>query len=427
MNTNLSRIVRSAAGQYKIFHTVLFILLLSILSAEGKTLAVGKTRPIKSIQKAINLANNGDTVLVDPGIYKERNILLQKSIVLKGINFPVLDGEGKYEIISVKARHATIEGFKLQHSGRSEMRDMGALNIYDSYKVTAINNILDDTNFGIYVQNSKNCTIKDNSITAYGKNEVQSGNGINCWRSDSLLIIGNTIKGHRDGIYFEFVTESLVWRNLSTKNIRYGIHFMFSHHDTYIGNVFEDNESGVAVMYTNNIHMYNNHFLNNWGDAAYGILLKDITDSDISGNHFTKNTVGIHMEGCSRINLYNNSFYDNGWAVKIQASCDNNDFNRNNFQGNTFDIGTNGSLVLNTFNGNYWDKYEGYDLNRDRTGDVAYHPVSMYSMIIDSNPAALMLFRSLIVSLLDRSEKILPGVTPEDLKDKKPLMKSLPL
>src|SRR5690606_11104991 len=175
----------------------------------------------------------------------------------------------------------------------------------------------------------------------------------------------NKIKGHRDGLYFEFVKHSLIWRNVSTKNVRYGIHFMFSNYNTYIGNVFERNEAGVAVMYSKKIHMYNNHFLNNWGDAAYGILLKDITDSDISGNYFTKNTVGIHMEGCSRIKLYRNVFSNNGWAVKIQASCDNNDFTRNNFLGNTFDIGTNGSLVLNTFTGNYWDKYEGYDLHRD--------------------------------------------------------------
>lgn len=412
-------------SKYLILSTIFFFL--TILSIEAKTIAVGKSKPIKSIQKAIDIAKNGDTVLIDAGIYKQGHILIQKSIVLKGIDFPVLDGENKQEIISIKAHNATIDGFKLQHSGRSEMRDIGAINILDSYQVTAVNNILDDTNFGIYVQNSKSCTIKNNSITAYGKNEVQSGNGINAWRSDSLLIIGNTIKGHRDGIYFEFVTNSLVWRNISTKNIRYGIHFMFSHHDTYIGNIFEENESGVAVMYTNHIQMYNNHFLNNWGDAAYGILLKDITDSEISGNHFTENTVALHMEGCSRINLYNNSFANNGWAVKIQASCDDNDFTNNNFRGNTFDIGTNGSLVLNTFNGNYWDKYEGYDLKRDQIGDVPYHPVSMYSMIIDSNPAALMLFRSLIVSLLDKSEKIMPGVTPEGLKDSRPLMKSLPL
>ncbi len=403
------------------------LFLFATLSAEGKIIFVGKSKPFQSIQKAIDVADSGDTVLVEAGMYKERNIIIQKSIVLKGINFPVLDGENKYAIISIKATNATVDGFKLQHTGRSDITDIGAIMIYDSYHISAINNILDDTNFGIYVQNSRSCTIKNNSLTAYGKEEVQSGNGINCWRSDSLLIIGNKIKGHRDGLYFEFVTNSLIWRNISTKNIRYGIHFMFSHHDTYIENIFEENESGVAVMYTNHIHMYNNFFLNNWGDAAYGILLKDITDSDISGNHFTKNTVGIHMEGCSRINFYKNIFANNGWAVKIQASCDNNDFTNNNFTGNTFDIGTNGSLVLNTFNGNYWDKYEGYDLNRDKIGDVPYHPVSMYSMIIDTNPAALMLFRSLIVSLLDKSEKVLPGITPESLKDGRPLMTRLPL
>ncbi len=405
----------------------LFLFLFGAISVEGKTIPVGKNRQFQTIQKAVDIAENGDTILVDAGVYKEGGIIIQKSIVLKGVNFPVLDGEGKYGIISIKTSNATIDGFKLQHTGRSDIKDIGAIMVFDSYHISVINNILDDTNFGIYVQNSKSCTIKNNSLRAYGKEEVQSGNGINCWRSDSLLIIGNKITGHRDGLYFEFVTNSLIWRNISIKNVRYGIHFMFSHHDTYIGNVFEENASGVAVMYTHFIHMYNNYFLNNWGGAAYGILLKEITDSDISGNHFNKNTVGIEMEGCSRINLYKNSFSNNGWAVKISASSDNNAFYKNNFTGNTFDIGTNGSLVLNTFNGNFWDKYEGYDINRDNIGDIPYHPVSLYSMIIDSNPAALMLFRSLIVSLLDKSEKILPGITPEQLKDETPLMRPLPL
>ena len=411
--------------QYRILCLVALFFLTNTLSA--KTIIDGKNRTITSVQEGINQARNGDTVLVDKGLYKEGNIILDKSILLKGIDYPVLDGENKYEILTVHANYATVEGFKIQHGGRSELKDLAGILVYDSEGVIIINNILDDTNFGILAQHTKNSTIKNNKIRAYGKNEVQSGNGINCWRSDSLLIIGNTIEGHRDGIYFEFVTNSLVWRNISTRNIRYGIHFMFSHHDTYIGNVFEENASGVAVMYTTHIHMYNNHFLNNWGDAAYGILLKDITDSDISGNFFTENTVGILMEGCSRIKLYKNAFYNNGWALKISSSSDDNVFTLNNFIGNTFDISTSGSLVLNNFNGNYWDKYEGYDINRDKIGDVPYRPVSMYSMIIDSNPGALMLFRSLIVTLLDKSEKILPGVTPEQLKDERPLMVRLAL
>ena len=70
----------------------------------------------------------------------------------------------------------------------------------------------------------------------------------------------------------------------------------------------------------------------------------------------------------------------------MQASCDDNNFHHNNFNGNSFDVATNGTMMLNKFYNNYWDKYEGYDINKDGIGDVPYHPVSMYSMIVEQNP-----------------------------------------
>ena len=407
---------------------IIFLLLLCLVtqSVFSKTIIAGKSKNI-SIQQALALAVNGDTILVNAGVYREGNILINSSIVFKGINNPVLEGENKYEIISIKSNNVTVEGFTLLHAGRSEIKDIAGIKIYNVHNVTIINNILDDTNFGIYTQYGSKCTIKNNKLISYGTEELQSGNGIHCFKCDSMLIIGNTINGHRDGIYFEFVTNSVIWRNISTANVRYGLHFMFSQNNSYITNLFKNNGSGVAVMYSHGVKMFNNFFEDNWGDASYGILLKDISDSYIEGNHFVKNTVGIHMEGSSRIELRRNEFINNGWAIKIQASCDDNNIEQNNFIGNTFDIGTNGSLVLNKFNGNYWDKYEGYDIDKNKIGDVPYHPVSLYSMIIDNNPSALMLFRSLIVSLLDKSEKIIPTVTPENLKDDYPLMYPLSL
>ena len=79
------------------------------------------------------------------------------------------------------------------------------------------------------------------------------------------------------------------------------------------------------------------------------------------------------------------------------------------------------------FNGNYWDKYEGYDLNKDKTGDVCYHPISLFSVILQNNPPAILLFRSIFVSLLDKIEKVIPSLTPENLKDEAPLMCALSL
>ncbi|HMJ46543.1 MAG TPA: nitrous oxide reductase family maturation protein NosD, partial [Ferruginibacter sp.] len=289
------------------------------------------------------------------------------------------------------------------------------------------NNILEDNFFGIYAQNAVNGTIENNKLFAAGKEEQQSGNGIHCWKSDSMRIIGNTVTGHRDGIYFEFVTNSIIWRNHSENNLRYGLHFMFSNNDAYICNIFKNNGAGVAVMFSHGVKMFHNFFEENWGDGAYGLLLKEIRDSYIEDNKFIRNTIGIFMEGASRCTLEKNEFRDNGWALKIQASCADVHVAYNNFMANSFDVGTNGSLVLNTFIYNYWDKYEGYDLDKDKRGDIPYRPVSLYAMIIDKNPPAMILFRSFMTSLLDKTEKILPTITPANLKDDHPLMKPLPL
>ena len=200
---------------------------------------------------------------------------------------------------------------------------------------------------------------------------------------------------------------------------------MFSNDDAYISNVFKNNGAGVSVMFTHRVKMFNNYFLNNWGDAAYGLLLKEISDSYILHNRFNNNTSGIYMEGTNRILVEHNTFNENGWGMKIQASCMDNVIRENNFLGNTFDISTNGSLVLNTFNENYWDKYEGYDLNKDKFGDVPYRPLSLFSVMVESNSSLMLLFRSFMVNLLDKSEKIIPSLTPENFIDNKPRMHSV--
>ena len=202
---------------------------------------------------------------------------------------------------------------------------------------------------------------------------------------------------------------------------------MFSNDDTYLGNSFRNNGAGVAVMYSRKVRMQGNYFVQNWGPSSYGLLLKEISDSYINHNMFLKNTVAIHLEGTSRMEVSRNVFKENGWALKVQASCENNTFHHNNFFGNSFDVATNGSISLNEFASNYWDKYEGYDINKDGIGDVPYHPVSMYSMIVEQNPYALMLFRSFTVQLLDKAEKAIPSLTPESLLDSTPLLKPLTL
>ena len=169
--------------------------------------------------------------------------------------------------------------------------------------------------------------------------------------------------------------------------------------------------------------MQQNVFLENWGSSIYGLLLKDITNSQIKGNSFTRNTTGIYMEGCESITVHANNFNNNGWGIRVLANCVKNSFAKNNFKANSFDVTTNGSLSLNDFRNNYWDKYEGYDLNNDGVGDVPYRPISLYAQVIEQIPQSVMLMRSFIVNLLDKVERAIPSITPESVKDDLPSMK----
>lgn len=406
-----------------IFCLLLFCISFSLSPILAHSHFVNPALSSSSINTILRNASVGDSIIFKSGYYLINNLVVEKPLLLIGENHPVLDGSEKYQIISISSDNVTINGFKFVNTGFSNMNEISAIRIQNSRNIIINNNILENVFFGIYCLNASHCFISGNHIKSHSEHELQSGNGVHCWKSDSMFISKNYITGQRDGIYFEFVTNSIIENNISEYNLRYGLHFMFSHNNVYSGNIFNLNGAGVAVMYSHNVTMIENTFSQNQGESSYGILMKDISDSHVDKNHFTKNTIGIYMEGTSRIEVTNNTFESNGWAFKIQASCADINVYKNKFIGNTFDVATNGSLVLNKFVNNYWDKYEGYDLNKDGIGDVPYHPVSLYSIIAERMPYSIMLFRSFMVMLLERTEKAVPGLTPVDLKDDKPLMK----
>ncbi|MBK5284236.1 MAG: right-handed parallel beta-helix repeat-containing protein, partial [Bacteroidia bacterium] len=311
----------------------------------------------EQINKVLETCTASDTVIFSTGHYYVNNLLILKPLILIGENFPQLDGNDKFQIMSIEADDVRVEGFEFLNSGRSDMNDISAVRIMDAKRVHILNNHFENIFFGIFCNNASNCYITGNKIKSISVKEVDSGNGIHCWKSDSIYISKNYVSGQRDGIYFEFVTNSVIEDNVSEKNIRYGLHFMFSNSNIYSGNTFRNNGAGVAVMFSHHVTMIGNTFSKNIGGGSYGILMKEISDSRIEKNHFIGNTVGIYMEGANRIFMLKNSFQSNGWAFRIQASCSEITVEKNNFTANTFDVATNGTLMLNKFSNNYWDKY----------------------------------------------------------------------
>ena len=214
---------------------ILVILFLSIqLAGSGSYIHVGAGKPYKTIKSALEAAKDADVLIINKGVYAEGEILINKRVTLKGINLPVLDGKNSSQVLRVMADGVIIEGFLIRNAVYSSLYDWAAVRVVNSAHVIIRNNKLSNNAFGIYFQNCTSGEISNNTVQGNTVDEVGSGNAIHCWKSSNLRILNNKVSGHRDGLYFEFVTSSHIEDNISYNNIRYGIHFMFSHNDTYI-------------------------------------------------------------------------------------------------------------------------------------------------------------------------------------------------
>ncbi len=382
--------------------------------------------PEKSLVNAINNAEANETVIIDGGTHTVETIEITRPIKLIAKNqAQVISRSGK-QIFVIKSDDVLIKGLILKGVKTSYIEDRASIKVIKSSNVVIEGNTILNSFFGIYLAHSKNIIIRDNTVEGNAKVEMSSGNAIHLWYCKKILIENNISTGHRDGIYLEFVDHSLIKNNISKDNLRYGLHFMFSDHDSYIGNTFENNGAGVAVMFSNKITMKNNKFLRNWGANSYGLLLKEIKDSNIENNLFYKNTIGIYSESTMRSSIMHNDFQNNGWALKIISSSGDNIISYNNFISNTFEVAANkNSRSNNLYEYNFWTNYTGYDLDRDGIGDVPHRPIELFSQIVSDSPVAMILLRSSFVEMINFAEKIVPMLTPTNLEDRKPMMEEV--
>jgi len=390
------------------------------LGAQDHVVEVGG--PIGSLGEALAEAEPGDRILVRRGVYREPTILVSIPVTIEGEEGAVLDGSDATDVLLVTADSVTIRGLTIRHVATSYVDDRAAIKLQEVTGCVVEDNRLEDAFFGIYLAKVTGCDVRRNVVLGSKSTETKSGNAIHLWNSSDVRVENNTLTGHRDGIYFEFVTDATVRGNVSRGNMRYGLHFMFSDRCDYVDNEFLQNGAGVAVMYTKHVTMTGNVFEDNWGSASFGLLLKEITDSRLENNTFRRNTTAIRADGAIRLRVKRNEFIGNGWAIKLMASSSDNDFEHNRFVGNTFDVSTNSRSNTSRFSSNYWDTYEGYDLDRDGFGDVPFRPVRLFALLVERHEPALILMRSAFVDLLDLAERVAPVLTPETLVDERPLM-----
>jgi nitrous oxidase accessory protein len=211
-------------------------------------------------------------------------IVIDRPLTIVGEGRPIIEPATATTLIRIAADGVVLRGLVLANIVPSHVEDRAAVKFERVRGCVVEDNEIRAAPFGIYLSESSDCRIVRNVVRGGGEAMRPLGNAIHLWNSRHMTVTDNVVTGHRDGLYSEFVQDTTIERNRSERNGRYGLHFMFSDRCAYRNNWFARNGAGVAVMYTRGVAMERNEFDSNRGPTAYGLLLKDISDSRLDGN-----------------------------------------------------------------------------------------------------------------------------------------------
>ncbi|HWP48035.1 MAG TPA: nitrous oxide reductase family maturation protein NosD [Candidatus Limnocylindrales bacterium] len=395
------------------------------LEVKAKTLIVGPDEPFTSVQEALTYATPGDTIRVKSGIYKG-NLILDKQVVLEGIDNPTLQGDGRGSVITVNADGCVVRGFIIEHSGNMLVdEDSGILLKSNGNRIEE--NKLRDVLFGIYFFGSSDNIVRGNVI--HGRDFLEPGergSGIHIWNATNNTIVGNTIKQARDGMYLQNAYKSIL-RGNRVSDLRYGLHYMFSDDNKFEENLFYNNVAGAAIMYSRRIEFRRNIFIHNRGFSSFGLLFQDSDDCLAEENLILDNAVGIFMEALRNSLFKRNLIAANDTAIQIFTSASGNVFQRNNFVDNLSPIQVIGKNTTTQWShegvGNYWSDYDGYDLDADGIGDIPFKIQNIFQYLEGNHPRLRLYLFSPASQALALAEKTFPVIEGSREFDFYPLMK----
>jgi parallel beta-helix repeat protein len=352
--------------------------LIAIQPAKASSKAIVVPDDYPTITAAIGNASYGDTIFVKKGDYLE-NLVVSKSLSLIGEDrsATIIDGGGTGTVVQITANSAVFSGFTVQNSGNNFTDS--SIYVDCASNTSILDNLVTSNNMGIYLFESSNCILKNNTIT---------GNQFN------FGVYSSNLQG-----YIQNVDSS---NNVDGKPIFYWVNQANKQPPT--------NAGYVAIINSSNIIVENSTLERNWQNVLFAyttnstirnvtttlgmdsIWLLECSDCSIYGNNVSENIWGgIALVNSSHCSIYGNNLNNNGgYGTFLSYSLDNM-FHHNNFidnprqawlyefNNNTWDNGYPSG-------GNYWSDYNGTDARsglhqdengRDGIGDTAY--------VIDSN------------------------------------------
>ena len=365
------------------------------LPALAATLTV---QPGESIQAAIDRAQEGDVVQVQRGRYRE-NLRIEKTLTLRGINRPTVDGGGQGDTIRVTATDVVIEGMIVANSGDNRFKQNSGIYIQPgAHRARVQGCYLSYNLFGLWIEKAHDVQVVGNTIT--GKRDYDSprrGNGVQLYNTKGARIIGNHISFVRDALYID-VSHHAIFQKNNMHHSRYGTHYMNSYYNLWEDNDTWRNQAGLALMEVRDQVIRNNRA---WNNIDHGIMLRTLQDAVVENNIVMGNKRGLFIYDVEFTTLKNNVVADNYTGVHLAGAArntwDGNDFIQNRLQVKyvlTRDQQWGGP------EGNYWSNYRGWDRDHDGRGDIPYEANDIVDRLSWRYPAVQMLLGSPAVQAL---------------------------
>lgn len=386
------------------------------------------------LQSVLNNLSEGDIVTLTNGRYRG-NFTIKHGMTLRGTHEAIIDAQGTGNALTLLSSNVTIDGLKIVNWG-DDLTEQNA-GVYSDKSLSHLvirNNLLQGDGFGIWTQRAQQILIENNTIV--GNPQLRSadrGNGIQLSGVKNARVIGNQVSQTRDGLYIISSTDSEL-RSNTMHDLRYGVHYMYSHHNQVIDNLAYNTRAGYALMSSKQLTVKGNRSLSS---EDYGILMNFITYSDISyntlNNVWTKpenKVVGREGKG---IFVYNSSYNTLSYntintaeiGIHLTAGSENGKIFGNSFINNPTQVkyvSTREQEWSQQGVGNFWSNYLGWDLDNDNIGDTPFEPNDGIDKLVWQYPESRVLLDSPAVLMLRWIQKQFPLLKPAGVKDSHPLM-----
>jgi nitrous oxidase accessory protein len=352
------------------------------------------------------------------GIYRG-DLVIKRPVAIRGSRGTVLEGTGTASVVTIDAKDATIENVAVRHSGRRHTTEDSGIKA-TGVRIRVADVDVEDTLFGVSLEACKQCTIERAHVVGFGDDAELRGDGIKLWEANDSVVRGCLVEHARDLVVW-YSRRALLEDDVVTGG-RYGAHFMYAHDSVVRHSHFEKNVVGIFVMYSMRLRVEDNVLAGARGAAGIGLGFKDSDAVQVRGNWIVANTVGTYLDNTPRtladpVTFDDNLVALNDVAMRLNTSESGLSFHGNDFHQNAvmIEVDGGGDAMFVAMKGNRYSDYEGYDLDADGVGDVAYEVKALSSELTESRPALKFFHGTAAMGLLDAVARSMPMLASHKL------------